>query len=530
MSGSEVHELAVKIDPEGIEETTQGLEDMDRQFEESADSIEDTSGEMERFSRKWKGAMTVVAAGFAAATGTLLSRMPIIDEVSSGLFSVLDTLGIKLSQELRPKLGKVSEDLFELSESIAEASSAAGAMGITVAGIITAFDDVLAGLTVRDTVDFLFEVGTVTIDEAGLKQKLRKNVEDAISEPFSFGQETFELIPFSEVVGSVTSTARDLGIAFAAEFTNESEKELRENTPSFQKSIDGVVDSLDKGLKVVLGVEPDLPSDTTLQERVDNSLGGIVLELTSDINFPSSKDVLDTANDLLGRVPTPDFNLDFGFPSESDIFSTANSLLDGVKMPKIDTDFNIPSAEDLFNETKNRADLVSIDPPNVDLDFQTPGPDQLFQQTQSVASRVADRLDPIKFQMVVEPPSDPGGREGECPPGMVRNPATGECIPEQTRDPGGDPPDRSCPPGEVRNPNTGNCVPLQEGTAGTGGTMSTRSKPRGSPGRNSTTRDGGFHAFLDATRPIETVVNLGQKEIARAVGEVQDQGVSKRGR
>jgi hypothetical protein len=132
----EVQELVVKMRPEGVDETTQELEDQEQAFEEAAGQAEQSAGVMDEFVGKFQGAMQAVVAGLAVAAGGLLSQVPIIGELASGLFAIIESLALKIDEVLRPVLEPVSDALFDIASGIDEADGAFGDFIGTIAGII----------------------------------------------------------------------------------------------------------------------------------------------------------------------------------------------------------------------------------------------------------------------------------------------------------------------------------------------------------------------------------------------------------
>lgn len=130
----EIHELMVKIQPSGVDETTEGLEDVSDQFEETADSADEQSSRLTDFAAKFKGAMQVAVAGLGVATAGLLSRVPVIGEAMSGVEAILRSLQLKIDEAIRPAVSGVTDDLFDLAEQINEAEGPADALLETLKG------------------------------------------------------------------------------------------------------------------------------------------------------------------------------------------------------------------------------------------------------------------------------------------------------------------------------------------------------------------------------------------------------------
>jgi len=113
-------ELVVKALPEGFGETNDKLETTDEKFEEVSSSMEESTGLLSSLANKFGGALSAIVAGVAVATAGLLSQVPILGEVVSGLTSVINAVAFQLDKRLRPVLGPVRDGLFELAQAIFE--------------------------------------------------------------------------------------------------------------------------------------------------------------------------------------------------------------------------------------------------------------------------------------------------------------------------------------------------------------------------------------------------------------------------
>ena len=60
-----VEELVVRAEPEGLEETSRGFEDMQGDLDETTESMEDATGQFEDLQNRWSGALTAVVGGLA---------------------------------------------------------------------------------------------------------------------------------------------------------------------------------------------------------------------------------------------------------------------------------------------------------------------------------------------------------------------------------------------------------------------------------------------------------------------------------
>jgi len=123
-----VEELVVKATPEGISEVEDGLEGMEEKAEETAESMEEQSKALGDISNKFAGAMGAITAGFAVVAGGLLSRVPVLGEAMSGLGAILDVVGMKIDQTLRPVLQPLTDLFFKIANAIGETDGPLGTL------------------------------------------------------------------------------------------------------------------------------------------------------------------------------------------------------------------------------------------------------------------------------------------------------------------------------------------------------------------------------------------------------------------
>ncbi|MDX1744984.1 MAG: hypothetical protein R3324_03525, partial [Halobacteriales archaeon] len=156
----EVYELVVRIRPEGTEETQAELEEVQDKFEETADETEESAGMLERFSRKWKGALGVILGALTLAVGGIASQMPIVHDLMDGLAAVTESVALRLDEELRPALEGVVTGLFDLAEAIGDEDDDNTTIGALVAlnREILKTIDMLNALSVAAVVDFVFNI------------------------------------------------------------------------------------------------------------------------------------------------------------------------------------------------------------------------------------------------------------------------------------------------------------------------------------------------------------------------------------
>lgn len=132
---SETHEMIVELRPEGADETTAALENVEGEFDETADSVDASAGELEGFAQQWDGAMTAILTGLIAASAGLLSQVPVVGEAMAGLAAIIEAVAFQIDQVLRPVLAPIVDFMFELSTAIVNAD---GALGDLI-GLLAAF-------------------------------------------------------------------------------------------------------------------------------------------------------------------------------------------------------------------------------------------------------------------------------------------------------------------------------------------------------------------------------------------------------
>jgi hypothetical protein len=135
-------ELVVAIRSEGIRETVGDLQGVESSMEETKESTADAAEQAEGFSQSFKGAMGAAVTALAVGAAGLLSQVPVIGEVFSGLGAVIDSVVVKMDQVLRPVLTPLTNAFFGLSQNI---SNADGAMG-DIIGVVATVGAVLATL------------------------------------------------------------------------------------------------------------------------------------------------------------------------------------------------------------------------------------------------------------------------------------------------------------------------------------------------------------------------------------------------
>jgi hypothetical protein len=135
-------ELIVAIRSEGIRETVGDLQGVEDSMEETKESTADAADQAAGFSQSFKGAMGAAVTALAVGAAGLLSQVPVIGEVFSGLGAVIDSVVVKMDEVLRPVLTPLTNAFFGLAQKI---SNADGVMG-DIIGVVATVGAVIATL------------------------------------------------------------------------------------------------------------------------------------------------------------------------------------------------------------------------------------------------------------------------------------------------------------------------------------------------------------------------------------------------
>lgn len=241
-----IEELVVKARPEGLSETADGFEEMEEGLAETEGQMEDTTSGLEDLQNRWTGLMGALVAGLAVATGGILSQVPVIGEAASGLGAILETLALKIDQDLRPQVSNLTDDFFDLSEDIAEADSSAEALGETLGGLATIISENVStatdDLSIEQTIDFVIEVGQVAIDTSGLEERLKTRLRDTLT-PEGLADVIKSVFPQVSVAQFLIETGTDWASDLASSFVSGAETKLDNATDTVTSKIESVVDT-----------------------------------------------------------------------------------------------------------------------------------------------------------------------------------------------------------------------------------------------------------------------------------------------
>lgn len=189
MSTSEVHELAVKLTPEGGDDVQQTLDNTSEKFEETADRSEEAAQDLNRFSRKFVGALTVASGILGGVTAGFLSRIPAVQDAFISVGSVVDGLISTFSEDFGDAIRDVSDRFFELGQDVRTADSFLESLGVAAVGTEQIINDVRASLLRTAgsySVELAVDVVTRLRDPSG-RQRLVEGAESALADQFDPG-------------------------------------------------------------------------------------------------------------------------------------------------------------------------------------------------------------------------------------------------------------------------------------------------------------------------------------------------------
>jgi len=162
-------EIIVSLSSQGAGQVEDDLEGMQEQTKQTTDEVENTTAQLEGLTGKFQGAMNAIIAGFAIATGGLLTQVPVLGETMGALGTIMDTLGLKIDSAIRPAVSGLNQDLLDLANDINRED-----------GVLAALDALATGLG-KITIDSIqFAVGQNVIK--GATDKIIKFVFPKIGE------------------------------------------------------------------------------------------------------------------------------------------------------------------------------------------------------------------------------------------------------------------------------------------------------------------------------------------------------------
>jgi len=128
-------------------------------MEQTAESAGDSADELEGFSERFQGAMSAAVAALAVGAAGLLSQVPVLGGLFSGLAAVVEAVAFQMDGVLRPALGPLTQGFFKLSQMIFEADGIIG-------DIIGAIGTIVSIVAIAAAAAFQFGSGLATLSAA----------------------------------------------------------------------------------------------------------------------------------------------------------------------------------------------------------------------------------------------------------------------------------------------------------------------------------------------------------------------------
>lgn len=126
-------ELVVAIRSEGVGQTQDQLEGVERSMEETAESAGESADELQGFSERFQGAMTAAVTALAVGAAGLLTQVPVLGEAFGGLSAIVQGLAFQMDGVLRPVLSPLTTLFYDIADAIFNADGAFG----TLIGVVT---------------------------------------------------------------------------------------------------------------------------------------------------------------------------------------------------------------------------------------------------------------------------------------------------------------------------------------------------------------------------------------------------------
>lgn len=192
----EVHELTVKVSPEGVDETQDGLDDVSDSFEDSADRTGDAAGSMDDMAEAITGSAAAVVAGLTTVAAGLLSQVPVIGEAMSGLGAILDAITFKLDEKLRPVFGPITSALFDLADAIHRSDSAFSLLSVGIGPITAGLLEIVE--RIPGVIEWLGNLANGAIETANT---WAEKIDEMVSDIADFATNTADIIREFNVTG-----------------------------------------------------------------------------------------------------------------------------------------------------------------------------------------------------------------------------------------------------------------------------------------------------------------------------------------
>lgn len=152
MANNEISELVVSMKPEGLSQTTEGLQSVEEQTQQTAETMEEQSESADGFADKFQGAMQVAVSALAIGAAGLLSQVPVLGEAMSGVFALVESVAFQMDKVLRPVISPITNLLFNMANAI---GGLEGPMG-TLVGLLGTFVSAFGALAIVGKVTGLF--------------------------------------------------------------------------------------------------------------------------------------------------------------------------------------------------------------------------------------------------------------------------------------------------------------------------------------------------------------------------------------
>jgi len=115
-----IAELVVSAKPDGVSEVESEMDSLEKSTEETTENLDQSAGKLGGLAQAFKGGMMAIVGGLAIAVGGVLTQVPVLGEALDGLKAIFTSLGLQLDQKLRPFMSDLTQELFDLSDAIAQ--------------------------------------------------------------------------------------------------------------------------------------------------------------------------------------------------------------------------------------------------------------------------------------------------------------------------------------------------------------------------------------------------------------------------
>jgi ElaB/YqjD/DUF883 family membrane-anchored ribosome-binding protein len=135
-------ELVVSITSTGAGETQDQLEGVEEKMDDTAESAGDSAEELEGFAARFRGAMAAAVSALAIGAAGLLSQVPVVGEAMAGLRAIIDAVILQIDDDLRPTVGSLRDEFFEVAEEVRNADGTLESLETALNGVDQAVQDV----------------------------------------------------------------------------------------------------------------------------------------------------------------------------------------------------------------------------------------------------------------------------------------------------------------------------------------------------------------------------------------------------